>query len=109
MKDKILFVEVDEESSIVRIDRYLTQLRQIGVYQQIKGLVVGRFHSKHGFTEQDSLEMILENALAGYNFPVITNVDFGHTDPLITIPIGTKCSVDTAKLEISFLEKGVKD
>ena len=107
MKGKILFVEEDESESSKTLDRMFTQLRQMGVYKQIAGLIVGRIHGDVKLSDADSLEMILNDALRGYAFPVITGVDFGHTDPLITIPLGIKCRMNTRKPEIAFLEAGV--
>jgi muramoyltetrapeptide carboxypeptidase len=108
LRGKMLFVEDDENESSETMDRMYTQLRQMGVYDQISGMVVGRFHQNVKFSENDSLDMILDDALKGYKFPVVTGVDFGHTDPLITFPIGIKCRVDTRKSEIAFLESAVK-
>lgn len=79
----------------------------MGVYEQITGMVIGRFAERVGFEESDSLEMILEEALKGYHFPVMTGADFGHSDPLRTIPQGISCSIDTSKLEIRFNEVAV--
>lgn len=104
----VLFVEDDEAESSKTMDRMFTQLRQMGVYDQIAGMIVGRFHSDVQFTETDSLEMILKESLKGYKFPVITGVDFGHTDPLLTIPLGIQCEVNTAKPSITFLERAVR-
>jgi len=107
LNDKILFVEEDESESTGTIDRMFTQLRHMGVFDEIKALVVGRFHSEVKFKTDDTLEMILDEALRGYDLPVITGVDFGHTDPLLTIPLGIRCQVDASKPEIRFLESGV--
>lgn len=106
---KILFVEDDEEESTQTIDRYFTQLRQMGVYDKIKGMVIGRFPSSVGFKDGDSLKMIIDDALRGYDMPIISEVDFAHTDPLITFPIGCRCSINTDAAEIRFLEAGVTD
>ncbi|MNL03400.1 putative murein peptide carboxypeptidase [compost metagenome] len=107
LKGKILFIEEDEGENPQTMNRMFTQLRQMGVYEQITGMVIGRFAERVGFEESDSLEMILEDALKGYHFPVFTGADFGHTDPLMTIPQGISCSLDTAKLEIRFNEVAV--
>jgi muramoyltetrapeptide carboxypeptidase len=107
LKGKILFVEEDESENPQTMNRMFTQLRQMGVYEQIIGMVIGRFADRVGFEESDSLEMILEEALKGYHFPVLTGADFGHTDPLMTIPQGISCSIDTSKLEIRFNETAV--
>ncbi len=104
----ILFVEEDEAESPKTVDRMFTQLRQMGVYDRIAGMIVGRFQSSVGYTENDSLEMILTEALRGYKFPVITNLDFGHTDPLLTLPIGVKCQIKTSKPQINLLGSAVK-
>ncbi|MDO8579765.1 MAG: hypothetical protein Q7R72_02745 [bacterium] len=34
------------------------------------------------------------------NIPIIANVDFGHTSPIITFPIGGEVNVDTKKKSI---------
>ena len=107
MKGKILFVEDDDVESPKTLDRFFTQLRHLGIYDKINGLVIGRFPSKVSLTKEDSLKMIIDEATKGYNFPIISEVDFSHTDPLITIPIGIKCKIDTADKEIKFLEKAV--
>ena len=108
LNDRILFVEEDEEEKPQTIDRLFTRLRQLGVFDQIKGLVVGRFHTNVGFNKKDSFEMILDDALRGYDLPVLYNVDFGHTDPLITIPLGIRCKIDAGKKEITYLESAVR-
>lgn len=109
LNGKILFVEDDDAESPETIDRMCTQLRQIGVYEQISGLVVGRYPSSVKFCEGNSFEMILDEALKGYDFPVITGADFGHTDPLFTIPIGVSCTIDTKDCSIVFSETGTLD
>jgi muramoyltetrapeptide carboxypeptidase len=104
MKSKILFVEDDEAENPKTIDRFFTQLRHMGVFGDIKGLVVGRFPRSVGFKETDSLEMILENALKGHKIPVLTNFDMGHTDPLMSVPIGARVRLDATKKKITLLE-----
>ncbi len=108
MRGKILFVEEDEAETPQTVDRLFTRLRHLGIFEQIKGMVVGRMHSDVGFTKKDSFETILKDALKGYDLPVLYNVDFGHTDPLMTIPIGIRCRIDAAKKEIVYLESAVK-
>jgi muramoyltetrapeptide carboxypeptidase len=107
MQDKILFIEEDECEKPQTINRMLTQLRHIGVFNQIKALIIGRLPKSIGFDSQNSLEMILEDALQGYNLPVVMNVDFGHTDPVMTLPIGADCYVNTYEKQIIFQEAAV--
>lgn len=108
MKGKILFIEDDESETPKTIDRFFTQLRHMGVYKQINGMVVGRFARSVGFSKSDSLDMILKDALKGYKFPVITEFDMGHTDPILTLPIGAKVKIDATKLTLKIMESVVK-
>ncbi|MGO4349809.1 S66 peptidase family protein [Paenibacillus sp. MCAF9] len=90
---KILCLEDDESEQPSTIDRYVTQFRQMGIFDQISGLIIGRFHSNVGFNEEDSLQELLQNATRGYDFPIIYDADFGHTDPMIVLPNGVEASL----------------
>ncbi|WP_408097510.1 LD-carboxypeptidase [Peredibacter sp. HCB2-198] len=104
MKGKILFIEDDEAENPKTLDRYFTQLRQMGVFDKINGMVIGRFARCVGLSQNDSLNMILNDSLKGHNFPVITEFDMGHTDPIMTVPIGAKVSIDANKKKIVITE-----
>jgi muramoyltetrapeptide carboxypeptidase LdcA involved in peptidoglycan recycling len=39
--------------------------------------------------------------------PVVTNVDFGHTDPIWTVPQGAKLRIDPVASTLTFLETSV--
>lgn len=106
-ENKILFIEDDEVEIPQTIDRCLTHLRQLKVFDQISGLIIGRMPSSIGFKKEDSLEMILDNALQGYDLPVLTEVDFGHTDPLLTLPIGILSKLDATNKVLTLLESAV--
>ncbi len=101
IQDAILFTEFTGSENSESIDRLFTQLRHMGVFDKISGLVIGRFESTTKFTSKDSFEMILSDALKGYSFPVIYNLDFGHADPIFTFPIGGFCILDTSKLHLN--------
>lgn len=107
MEGRIFFVEEDEVESTATLDRMFTQARQVGVFDQISGMVIGRFASSVGLSEEDSLEMILDDALRGYDFPVMVDVDFGHTDPLMTFSIGVECRMDAGAKELELVEPWV--
>lgn len=102
MKGVILFAEYTGDEPPEILDRYFTQLRHMGVYDEIAGLVVGRSEKSPQWTPNDTLEMILEGALKGYGFPVMTEVDFGHTDPIFTFPVGGQCALSTSKKQMIF-------
>ncbi len=108
LEGRILFVEEDEEGGPTgRIARELRQLEQTGAFGEISALMVGRIPSVAGLKEGDSLEMILDECLEGYDFPVVTGVDLGHTNPIATIPVGVGARLDADRRELVYKESGV--
>jgi len=107
LEGAMLFVEDDEEESTASVARYFRQLRHIGVFDKVAGLMIGRFPQVVGFKEEDSLRMIVKKCTQGYDFPIVAEMDFGHTNPIMTIPVGIKARLDAEKKELTYLEAGV--
>lgn len=42
-----------------------------------------------------------------HGLPVVTGVDFGHSDPMWTVPQGVRLRVDPEARQLVFLEAGV--
>ena len=103
----ILIIEEDEEESPETVDRLFTQLRQIGVFNQISGLAIGRFPGQVKFNSKDEFDDILSRVLQGYDFPVLLNVNYGHTDPIMTLPIGIQAEINADEKKITILEQPV--
>jgi len=95
---KILFVEEDETSTPAHIDRFICQCKQLGWFDKISGLVFGRFTEQSQFSPADSFEDILKEHLSNVKFPVLYNADFGHSDPMITIPNGGICIINGERI-----------
>lgn len=87
LEDAVLFLEDDEESQPHHFDRDLQSLMHLPEFSGVKGLVLGRFQKASNMT-LDSLLNIIHSKKELASIPVIANVDFGHTDPKITFPIG---------------------
>ena len=94
LANKILFIEEDSEMNAKMIERMLVQLSQQNDFHRIRGLVVGRFGRKSGLSPE-SVKRLLRACTNNLNVPVIAHVDFGHTNPMITFPIGGACEIDT--------------
>ncbi|WP_281173101.1 S66 family peptidase [Viridibacillus arvi] len=109
----ILCLEDDEGECPESIDRYFTQLRHMRVFDKISALVIGRFHPSVGFGDNHDnglLYSILQRATEGYDFPIVYNADFGHTDPMFILPNGIQASIQANKdgIEFRFLETAVQ-
>jgi muramoyltetrapeptide carboxypeptidase len=88
----LLMVEDDKLSDAKEFARNLTSLLQHRDADRVQGLVVGRFQEASAVT-RSLLEQIIarQDRLAGV--PVLANVDFGHTSPLATFPIGGQAAL----------------
>ena len=101
----ILFFEDDAitgSSTGSEFDRNLQSIIHQPNFEKVKGLVIGRFQKKSDITP-DVLKHIVRTKDELSNIPIIANVDFGHTNPLITFPIGGVAELtvsDTVKLEV---------
>lgn len=87
----VLFLEDDEESRPHHFDRHLTSLLQERSCE-VRGLVVGRFQEASGMTRA-LLEQILASKPQLAGLPVVANVDIGHTNPLLTFPVGGQVEI----------------
>lgn len=87
LKDAILFVEDDYESRPGNFDRDLQSLLLQPGFALAKGIVIGRFQRASRVT-QESLRTIINTKKELAQLPVIADVNFGHTSPIITFPVG---------------------
>ncbi len=95
-KNTILFLEEDEEEHLLSFVRNLTSLTSRKDFSEVKAIVFGRFQPESKITKTDILEVVKNNEkLQG--MPMIMGVDFGHTSPRITIPIGGTCNLEATK------------
>ena len=99
LKDSILFIEDDEESNINNFDRDLESLTQVIGFSEVKGIVIGRFEKISEVELKDIVRMVKNKKMLD-RIPVIANVDFGHTSPMITFPIGGEVSINASKEKI---------
>lgn len=87
LTNSLLFIEDDYESVPHTFDRDLQSLIYQPGFEDVKGIVIGKFQKASKMTN-DLLKQIIETKRELKNIPVIANVDFGHSDPKITFPIG---------------------
>lgn len=63
-----------------------------------------------GFNElqHDRFIDFLTERTVPFSFPVVANMDFGHTTPMITMPLGLQVSIDGARQTVSIDESFAK-
>lgn len=91
---KVLFLEDCPEEGPAEIDRALTHMKQAGIFKNIGGLLVGRFPTSMGL-DQGRLVELLRRICDEGEYPIVAGLDFGHTEPMATLPIGIPCLMDT--------------
>ena len=106
---KILFLE-DVGEKTYKIDRFLNQLKKHGVFEKIEGLVLGDFKNCTQDSEKDmTLLEVFQNYFKELKKPVIYNFESGHSEPMLTLPLGAICEIDTYNKELKVLERVVSE
>jgi muramoyltetrapeptide carboxypeptidase LdcA involved in peptidoglycan recycling len=98
--NSVLFLEDDVESKHHTFDRDLQSVIHLPEFNEVRGLVIGRFQKESKIT-RESLNQIIASKKELSQIPVIGNADFGHTDPKITFPIGGKVSLEVSNSKVS--------
>lgn len=112
-KNNILFFETCEGNvsqekgqTIQMIDSYITDLELSNIFNEISGLVIG---IPYGYDdkERESFKKLIKERLSEYNFPILFNVNIGHCDPIITVPIGINVNLDSETNTFEIIESAV--
>ena len=93
LTDSILVLEDDKNTNPNLFNRDLQSIISLPEFSGVRGLIIGRFQQASDFTEE-ILTKIIKMKKELEELPVIANVDFGHTNPIITFPIGGEATLD---------------
>lgn len=110
LENVVLFLEEADEFNFEMIDRGLMQLKHAKILDKLAGVVWGRFMPQSGFDKFPTyFEDLLRRIFSEYNYPIIYDVDFGHTDPILTVPNGGECvlSAKNERIKLEFLPSTV--
>lgn len=99
-KDKILLIEELKEPNY-RIDRMLQTLRVKGVFEDLKGLIIGGITGTE--TPQEGSLELFKDVFKDYDYPVLFNAPIGHVTPRFTVPIGGRVSIDSSSKQIKIM------
>ena len=97
--ETILLVEDTSSSDGKNFLRNLQALAYQPDFSHVKGLVIGRFQKDSKIGRKD-LQYIVDSIPQLNNIPVLANVDFGHTTPLLTLPIGGRAEITAGGLRV---------
>lgn len=110
--NKILFLETSEEKPSVDYVKY--QLRNYGmqgIFDRLSGLMFGRARD---YTQEEKLKLneiikqVVSVEFGNTELSIVTNLDFGHTDPQWILPLGIETEIDYQQKRISLIESPLK-
>jgi muramoyltetrapeptide carboxypeptidase len=105
LKDAILFIEDDYATYANVFDRQLQSILHLPDAETIKGVLIGRFQKESNMTEA-ALRNIISTKKELMGLPVIANVNFGHTQPIATIPVGANAKISALGNQVEiFIEQ----
>jgi LD-carboxypeptidase C-terminal domain len=82
-------------------------LREHGRVRAHTGLLFGR---PYGYAPEDreQLHGVIVQRTEGYDFPVVADMDFGHTSPMFTLPVGCRAVIDVERERFEIVEPAVR-
>lgn len=109
-EDAILFLEASEEApSVDYVVRVLRNYAATGILERVNGIIVGR-GANLPENEQDRYDQAFSHVLqkeCHLNIPVISQMDFGHTDPMFLLPYGAQAEIDPINGSFTILDNAV--
>lgn len=87
LEDSVLFLEDDSVTLPHTFDRDLQSLIHQPGFEGVRGIVIGRFQ-KASKLPANVVRQIIQSKRELHHLPIIADVDFGHTNPIVTFPIG---------------------
>ena len=108
---RILFFETSEEKPAPhQVGYMLRNYGMQGIFDRVRGIVFGRPKDYSRKEKEELAETIL--SIVGEEFkvtgiPIVVDVDFGHTDPKIILPLGCTVRLNPRAGEITLLESPV--
>ena len=113
-QNAILFLETSEDAPPAAMVRYsLRVMAAMGVIERLSGILFGRpggdvTLKQFEEYEQAILQVVrIEQGLP--DLPIITRMDFGHTDPMFLLPYGLQAEIDCENQRFSILENAVTE
>ncbi len=106
-RNAIFFWETSEEKpSPQTVDGMLMDYENMGVFEQISGMLVG-WPMRYSDAEKQELREVILARTGKYAFPIVTDIDFGHTYPQMTLPIGVRARINSEYHALSIIEPAV--
>ena len=110
----ILFLETSEDAPSPDVVKSgLRTYAALGILENLSGILFARPGGQippEKFAEYDAaLRQVVTEEEGLADLPIVTRMDFGHTDPMFVIPYGVRAEIDCERERFSILENAVAD
>lgn len=114
LEGKILVFETSEElPDTIQIEDFMLGLGERGILEAVDGVIVGRAKARSHQEERNKEEreeyrenqkQVIKKWMKKYasDTPVLFHFDFGHTDPIVPLPVGGKVTIDPEERRVKF-------
>ena len=102
LREGILFLEqpANGKATLMELDAGLRALSFQPEFPGVRAIVIGRY-AQSGLVTQENLAELIRDIPALNHLPVIGNCDFGHVNPILTLPIGGRCQLQVSNGQAS--------
>jgi muramoyltetrapeptide carboxypeptidase len=84
---------------------HLVQWEDSGLLDRVSGLVIGRhFRPRAAAAGSEDFDAVIRAVVGHRKLPVLVDVDFGHTEPRLTLPVGAHALLDADGCGLTLLE-----
>lgn len=109
LKGRILLLE-DMSAPMTHTERALSQLKLMGAFDEISGLIFGKPEFFSGDGAPFGYEGIVSEVVGPRAYPVVTNFDCSHCVPMITVPqlAPVRLKASDTGVEFTFLDGAIE-
>lgn len=99
----------EEKPSPDLVTYYLRNFRTQGIFDVIKGNIVGKPQDEKNYEEYKEVYLRVLKEFNKESLPVLYNINIGHAYPTGILPLGTDVQIDFTNKKISLLESPTKE
>ena len=114
LEGKVLALETSEEKPEEHfVDRFMMALGERGLLEKFSAVIVGRAKARHHEDPKpeereefrETQKQIIKDRVDEYAFgtPIVFDLNFGHADPIVPLPVGAEIKIDTEKKTIELM------
>jgi len=108
--NSIIFFETSEDNSSPEyVEYWLRNYGSQGILQRVNGIIFGKPYDNLYYEEYKKVILkVVREELKLVHLPILYNMNFGHTAPMITIPYGAMAEINCDKKTFCILDSGVR-